>query len=280
MGGARLDTEALISLRSLASTTSSQKPGLSNLPGNFQARRRGQGQETADIRAYVLGDDARAVDRNVTARTGNLHVRVHQADRDRTILLVADFRPSMLWGVRRAFRSVAAAEALALAGWRAIDDGARVGLLALINDGHEAVPARSRPRAMLDVIGAMVRAHEAAMAAAPNALSDRPLDAAFEQVLRIMDRNTEVVIASGFDAPGPDFAHKCRQVEDRGMLHRLEIGAGMKDSLPAGRYRMQTPSGEMIHAQVDDALQDSERPYIIDPGKHPAQMIPILEAML
>ena len=37
--------------------------------------------------------------------------RTFHAERDRTVILIADFRPSMLWGTRRTLRSVAAAEA-------------------------------------------------------------------------------------------------------------------------------------------------------------------------
>ena len=42
-------------------------------------------------------------------------------------MLVADFRPSMLRGLIRAFRSVAAAEALVLVGWRVAEAGGQVG---------------------------------------------------------------------------------------------------------------------------------------------------------
>ncbi|TXM93858.1 DUF58 domain-containing protein, partial [Methylobacterium sp. WL122] len=62
------------------------------------------------------GDDRRHIDRNATARTGILHVRTHHDERDRAVVLLADFRPSMLFGTRRALRSVAAAEALASLG--------------------------------------------------------------------------------------------------------------------------------------------------------------------
>ncbi|MBW4986135.1 DUF58 domain-containing protein, partial [Mameliella sp. CS4] len=74
------------------------------------------------------GDDRRFIDRNATARTGQLHVRTHHDERDRAVVLLADFRPAMLFGTRRALRSGAAAVALALLGWRVAADGGRVGL--------------------------------------------------------------------------------------------------------------------------------------------------------
>ena len=75
------------------------------------------------MRLWSEGDDRRFIDRNATARTGELHVRTHHDERDRAVVLVADFRPSMLFGTRRALRSVAAAEALVLLGWRIVGDG-------------------------------------------------------------------------------------------------------------------------------------------------------------
>ena len=41
----------------------------------------GQGSELAQIRPYILGDDVRQIDWNVTARTGEPHVRVQHAER-------------------------------------------------------------------------------------------------------------------------------------------------------------------------------------------------------
>ena len=64
-----------------------------------------------------------------TARTGEPHVRTFRDERERTLLLLVDLRPSMLWGTRRALRSAAAVEAAALAGWRALETGGRIGFI-------------------------------------------------------------------------------------------------------------------------------------------------------
>jgi len=107
--GVRLTADGLIALRPLAAQIAGD-PALARLPGGFVTRRKGHGQEVADVRLYAEGDDVRHLDRGTTARTGALHVRQFQEERDRETLLVADFRPSMLWGISRCFRSVAAAE--------------------------------------------------------------------------------------------------------------------------------------------------------------------------
>jgi len=57
-------------------------------------------------------------------------VRTFRDERERTLMLVVDFRESMMFGTRRALRSVAGAEAVIALGWGAIDEGGGVGLLA------------------------------------------------------------------------------------------------------------------------------------------------------
>ncbi|WP_428926130.1 DUF58 domain-containing protein [Marinibacterium sp. SX1] len=288
MSGAELRAADLVALRGLAGAAPRLPEGLGGLPGNFRARQKGQGQDVADIRAYVPGDDARAVDRNVTARTGTLHVRTHHADRDRTLLLVADFRPSMLWGVRRAFRSVAAAEALALLGWRAVEAGGRVGGVALTARGNIAVPARGRTRAMLAVIGALVRAHDLALRAAADGLDDPPLDAALQKVLRIAGRRGEICLASGFDTPGAGLDLALAELADRGELRRIRIDDGLRGGLPAGHYRLATPSGQAVGAVFSgagdgppagpsDPLADPLADPVIDPALPPARALQILD---
>ena len=77
------------------------------------------------------------MDWRVTARTRKPHVRVYSEERDRPVLLVIDQRQNMFFGSRRAMKSVVAAEVSALAAWRVLQAGDRVG--ALVFDDVEVV---------------------------------------------------------------------------------------------------------------------------------------------
>ncbi|MFD1343090.1 DUF58 domain-containing protein [Litorisediminicola beolgyonensis] len=234
--GIALRAESLIALRRAALASGGEVP-LASLPGGFVTKRRGHGQDVADVREYVTGDDIRHLDRGSTARTGVLHVRRFQEERDRVTLLVADFRPAMLWGTRRAFRSVAAAEVLSMIGWRVVEEGGRVGLLALGAGAPVAVPVRGRTRGMLDVIGGLVRAHDAALTLALSGEDRDPaLEAGLTRVERIAPRGAEVVIASGFDETGGGFRDRIDALS-QGRVPRL---VWMRDetlrTLPRGSY--------------------------------------------
>nr|WP_253949313.1 DUF58 domain-containing protein [Mangrovicoccus sp. HB161399] len=224
---------------------------LAAAPGGFASRKRGRGLEIADVREYQTGDDLRQLDRGTTARTGRLHVRLFQEERDRIVLLVADFRSCMFWGVARAFRSVAAAEALALIGWTVVAEGGRVGLLALTDGAPVMVPSRGRTRGMLDAIGGMVAAHRDGLGRAGRGPSaDPPLDAALSRLERIAPAGSEIVIASGFDRAGPAFADRLGQAARRRSVRLLAVSAGRGGELPPGTYPIRLPDGRVMRLRL------------------------------
>lgn len=243
--GVGLGSDTLIALRRLA-LASAQNQSLAALPGGYATRRKGQGLEVADVRDYVAGDDIRHLDRGATARTGRLHVRQFQEERDRVCLLVADFRPQMLWGLQRAFRSVAAAEALAMLGWQIVESGGRVGLLAITQDQPVIVSARGRTRGMLDVIGGMVDAHGQALH--ERGQGEPTLDQALTRADRLVPSGAEVWIASGFDALGAGFSDRLDALERRRHPRLLMITDA--ENLPQGRYPVRLSDGRFLRASA------------------------------
>ncbi|ETA51309.1 DUF58 domain-containing protein [Ponticoccus alexandrii] len=249
--GVTLEAAGLIALRQVA-LRSGADPALSNLPGGYATRRKGQGQEVADVREYVPGDDIRHLDRGSTARSGVLHVRQFQQERDRVCLLVADFRPPMLWGLTRAFLSVAAAEALALTGWRVVEEGGRVALLVVTPGRPVIVPPRGRVRGMLDVVGGLVRAHRDALEAVLDGATEGPaLDGALSSVERLAPRGAEIVLATGLDRPGAGFADRLAALS-RNRAPRLLVLSGLNpEKMPGGRYPICLPDGRRLRVTLE-----------------------------
>ena len=83
--------------------------------------------EYSESRIYLPGDDVRSIDWRVTARTGRVHTKIFQEERDRPVLFVVDLGEHMRFGTRSAFKSVVAAETVSLLAWAAIASGDRVG---------------------------------------------------------------------------------------------------------------------------------------------------------
>ncbi len=81
-------------LRALDLTVVRRVEGL--LSGDHRAHVLGRGTELAQVRPYVAGeDDVRDIDWNVTARTGEPHVRVQLAERVLVSWIVLDTSVSM-----------------------------------------------------------------------------------------------------------------------------------------------------------------------------------------
>ncbi|MCY0096496.1 DUF58 domain-containing protein [Hoeflea ulvae] len=257
--GTTVTAEMLIDQRRAVLKQMRTPPPTSALPGGFAISKRGQGQVIADSRVFVQGDEIRYVDRGATARSGILHVRTFHEERDRVTFLVADFRPSMLWGMRRAFRSVAAAEALAWLGWQSVEAGGRVGLLAITAEAPLIVGTRGGTRGMLAVIGGLVQAHDSAMRAALAAagqstrLDEPQLGQALDGLKRIVPRGGSVVIASALDRLGEGFD---AVVGNLSRYHRpmfLLIEDRALQELPSGHYPIRGPDGRRRAARFRSA---------------------------
>jgi uncharacterized protein (DUF58 family) len=157
--GVYVTLEELIALRYKARGFSflPRQPVRSLLAGRHASRMRGRGLNFEEIRAYLPGDDIRSIDWRVTARTRKPHTRVFTEERDRPALLLVDQRVSMFFGTQVAMKSVTAAQVAALAAWRVVDSGDRVGAL-VFNDTEivEVKPQRSR-RTVMHILEEIVR---------------------------------------------------------------------------------------------------------------------------
>src|SRR5690606_9360252 len=63
--------------------------------GEYHAAFRGRGMSFSEVRAYQYGDEVRDIDWNVTARTGEPHIKVFEEERELTIMLLVDISRSV-----------------------------------------------------------------------------------------------------------------------------------------------------------------------------------------
>ena len=146
---ARLDDLVRLRYQATGFSFLPRQPVHSILSGRHASRLRGRGLNFEELRNYLPGDDTRNIDWKVTARTRKPFVRVYTEEKDRTVWLLIDQRMSMFFGSQWKMKSVVAAEATALAAWRVLASGDRVG--ALIFDDQEmsiVPPHRSQERVM------------------------------------------------------------------------------------------------------------------------------------
>ena len=90
------------------------------LGGEYHSVFRGRGMEFSEVREYVPGDDVRAIDWNVTARTSVPHIKRYNEERELTVFLLVDVSSSQRFGSALQLKSEVAAEVAATLAFSAI----------------------------------------------------------------------------------------------------------------------------------------------------------------
>jgi uncharacterized protein (DUF58 family) len=164
------------------------------LAGDYRSAALGVGTELAQVRPYVAGDDVRRIDWNVTARTGEPHVRVHLAERVLVTWLVLDTSASMQFGTADR-RKADVAEGVALAiGRVATRRGNRLGIVAFGEGRPQATPPR---QGRVGLIGLLTELREDPEARAGSA----SLGEALLHAGAIARQRALVVVVSDFRGP-------------------------------------------------------------------------------
>jgi uncharacterized protein (DUF58 family) len=196
------------------------------LAGDHRSARLGIGTELAQVRRYEPGDDVRRIDWNVTARTGEAHVRVDLAERALTTWLLLDTSPSMTFGTAdRRKADVAEGVALAL-GHVATRRGNRLGLLTF----GEREPATRRPRQGRAGLLALLRELRREPADEPTGAT--VLEDALARVARLARERALVVVVSDFRGP-LDWGRRLLELSVRHDVLAVEIRDPREQALPA-----------------------------------------------
>ncbi len=106
--------------------------------GEYHSAFKGRGMIFSEVRPYQYGDDIRQIDWNVTARTGDPHIKVFEEEREQTLMLLVDISPSGLFGSGGRRKVDLITELCAVLAFSAIKNNDKVGLL-LFTDRIEKV---------------------------------------------------------------------------------------------------------------------------------------------
>ena len=222
--------------------------------GEYQSVFRGQGMEFSEVREYEPGDDVRNIDWNVTARTGDPHVKKHVEERELTVVLLVDLSGSEQFGTRGRFKAELAAELAAVLALSAVRNNDRVGLLIFSDHVEHVVPPRKGRRHALRLIR--------------DVLAFRPsgrgtdLGGALDYAARLLAHRGIIFLMSDF-APRPDatdaeraqFEKTLRLVSRRHDVVAVSIADPSELELPAvGLLAMEDPeSGDVAYVDTSRA---------------------------
>ena len=212
---------------------------MGTLRGDYATAVRGHGLTFHEVRKYSPGESARFIDWNITARVGEPHVRVHEEERRRDLLLVVDVSPSMAMGTQAISKLELAVELAATLAVTAIDQGDRLGLVAFADRVVAREPPRGGRVQLFRVLRELVR--QAGAWNRPVAVSDpRQAIHAIEQ-----SRRGRYVIFLISDFIDHDLDEDLAFLRARHDVSLLRVFDPMEEiARPGVRFRAVAPEGE------------------------------------
>ena len=233
-------------LRALDVTIGRRVEGL--LAGDYRSSLLGSGTELAQVRPYVPGDDPRQIDWNVTARTGQAHVRVQLAERVMVTWLVLDTSPSMQFGTADR-RKADVAEGVALAvGHVATRRGNRLGIVTFGGADPRSEPPRQGRVGLIGLLRAL-REDDAGDAGGATSLGE-----AFLRAGALARQRSLVVVVSDFRGPF-DWRAPLLQLAGRHDVIAVEVRDRREQELPnvGDLWLVDPETGEQLRVDTRDA---------------------------
>ncbi len=124
--------------------------------GEYHSAFKGRGMSFSEVREYNYGDDIRNIDWNVTARTGDPHVKIFEEERELTVMLVIDVSQSSYFGTYDRFKSELITELSAVLSFSAIQNNDKVGLILFSDRVEKYIPPKKGKSHILRIIRELI----------------------------------------------------------------------------------------------------------------------------
>ena len=145
-----ISSELLKKIRKIEIKTSHLVTDL--LAGRYNSAFKGRGMEFEEVRPYMVGDDVRTIDWNVSARTGEPFIKKFREERELTVIIAVDVSGSLGFGSTRELKRELVAELAATLAYAAIRNNDKVGLMLFTDQVECYVPPRKGVRHVLRII--------------------------------------------------------------------------------------------------------------------------------
>ena len=222
------------------------------LSGQYHSVFKGRGMAFSEVRPYAPGDEVRAIDWNVSARTGQLHVKRFVEERELTVVILCDLSASSDFGSRERTKAEVAAEIAALIAFSAVANGDRVGLVLFTDRVERFVPARKGRRHAMRLVSEILQFRPASRRTG--------LGAALQFLRNGFPRRTIAFVLSDFIEPAerpdlpPPFERALRVAARKHDLVPVRLTDRLEGDLPAaGLAWVEDPeTGEVVRVDLSD----------------------------
>ncbi len=225
-----LDPELLQEIKKIHfQTRRSADRGLS---GSYRSAFRGRGIEFEEVREYFPGDDVRAIDWNVTARSGIPHIKTYREERELAVILAVDVSASTFTGTRLQLRESLIARVGAMITLIALRNNDKVGLVTYSDQLESYHPPRKARSAVWRIL------HEVMSPGEYRPQTD--LAGLFIFLRQILKRRALVFVLSDFICP--PFEQELALLSKRHEINLISVGDPIDTTLPnIGLFTVKDP---------------------------------------
>tara|TARA_B100000029_G_scaffold346205_1_gene338584 strand:- start:422 stop:1294 length:873 start_codon:yes stop_codon:yes gene_type:complete len=213
------------------------------MAGSYKSKIRGRGIEFSEVREYVIGDDVRHIDWNVTARTNKLHVKEFVEERDLRVYVIFDYSKSNEFGFTKSKKSIGHEVAASII-FSAMKNNDSVGLGIFTDTLEKFIPARKGRKHSLTLLRTLL-SHEVN--------SNRTnIEYALSQLHNILGQHSIIFIIS--DYISPNFLRPLKFLKKRHDVILVNLSDIRESELPDIGYTMleDIESGEQLLVNTSD----------------------------
>ncbi len=215
--------------------------------GEYHSIFKGRGMEFDEVRPYQIGDEIRSIDWNVTARTGEPHVKRYVEERELTVMLVVDASGSENFGSVNRFKRELAAELTAVLSFAATTNNDKVGLLIFTDRIELFIPPRKGRRHVLRLIREL-------LAFEPESRGT-DIKLALDTVNQILKRRSIIFLVSDFLVPAGSYQRELTVTNKRHDVISVDLHDPLELSLKdVGLLALEDPeTDEMVWVDTSDS---------------------------
>ena len=213
------------------------------MTGSYKSKIRGRGIEFSEVREYVLGDDVRHIDWNVTARTNKLHVKEFVEERDLRVYVIFDYSASNEFGFNKSKKSIGHEVATSII-FSAMKNNDSVGLGIFTDTLEQFIPARKGRRHSLTLLRSLL-SHKTKS-------KKTNIETSLLQLHHVLGQHSVIFIIS--DYLSPSFLRPLKFLKNRHDVVLINLADIRESELPDIGYTMleDMESGEQLLVNTSD----------------------------
>lgn len=229
----------------------------SALSGKHTSKLRGRGLDFSEVRKYVHGDDIRNIDWKVTARTKVTHTKVFNEEKERPAFLIVDQSSSMFFASQGTVKSVLAAKLAAIAGFKVLKSGDRIGGIVFDDENIENIkPKRSR-KSLMYLLEEVVKKNQGLTQRKHIPEKQNTINKVLFQAKNMITHDYVVVLISDFQHL-EDHSHEyLSNISRHNDIIAIMINDPMEFEFPNGKI----PIGDGTHQLMMDGKEKTKSEY-------------------